>query len=379
MLPETSSTPSTSHVDSGAANRGARTYRDSDSASLTLAHSIKAHALELGFDLVGVTTPASSNHADFYARWLEAGYHAGMAYLARPDAVCKRLQPARVMASARSILVVGMNYYTHDEPCLDSLRGRVARFAWGTDYHAVLLGRLRALAIWIEETVDHPVACRAYVDTGPVLERELARRAGLGWIGKNTCLIHPWIGSFLFLGVLFLDLELSPDPPFDHDYCGKCHACIDACPTGALVSPRNMDARRCIAYLSIEHRGTIPREYRPAMGSSVFGCDICQSVCPWNLKHAGPSEEPAFYARAGQSDPCLPELLQLDKAGFRAKFRGTPVWRARRAGLARNAAVALGNLRDRKAIPALTRALSDPDRGVVEHVQWALSRIPPGE
>ena len=343
--------------------------------AMDLTQRIKTRARQLGFDLAGVTNPAPSDHSDFYTRWLEAGHHGNMAYMARPDAIAKRRHPTRILDSARSILVVGMNYYAHADPPIESLQGRVSRYASGTDYHTVLRSRLLTLAAWIEDAVGRPLARRAYVDTGPVLERELAQRAGLGWIGKNTCLIHPRIGSFLFLGVLFLELELKPDPPFARDHCGNCNACIEACPTAALIAPRTLDARRCISYLSVECRGSIPLELRSAMGTSVFGCDICQTVCPWTQRFAGPSREPAFYPRAGQRAPNLLAWLKLDEASFRASFRDTAIWRARRAGLARNAAVVLGNWRDPDAIPALTQALSDPDHLVVEHVTWALEQL----
>jgi len=342
-----------------------------------LTEQIKEQARRMGFDLVGVTHPAPSTHFAFYTDYLARGYHGKMAYLARPDGVEKRANPRRLMPRARSIVAVGMNYYTGRSPPTKGLRGRVARYAWGADYHAVLTERLHQLAAWIAERVGQPVAHRVYVDTGPLLERELAQRAGLGWIGKNTCLIHPHLGSYLFLGELLLDLELEPDPPFAADRCGTCTACLDACPTGALVAPNTLDARRCISYLTIEHRGSIPAELRPSLGDWVFGCDVCQQVCPWNLRFARPTREPAFAPRPGQVAPDLIELLALDDAGFRARFRDTPLWRARRGGLARNAAAVLGNLGDPVAIPALERALPDPEPLVAEHAAWALERLAP--
>jgi epoxyqueuosine reductase len=337
-----------------------------------LTKQIKEQAHCLGFDFVGVTHPASSAHAAFYADWLARDYHAEMGYLARPDAVEKRADPRRIMPQARSIVVVGMNYYAGDPPPTEGLLGRVARYAWGTDYHTVMVEKLRQLTAWIAEHTGQPVAHRAYVDTGPLLEREIAQRAGLGWIGKNTNLIHPELGSYFFLGDLLLDLELEPDAPFTADRCGDCTACLDACPTGALVAPRTLDARRCISYLTIEHRGSIPTEIRPLLGDRVFGCDTCQEVCPWNRRFARPTSEPAFAPRPGQVASDLIELLELDDDGFRVRFRDTPLWRARRAGLARNAAVVLGNLGDPAAIPALGRVLSDPDPMVAEHAAWAL-------
>jgi len=340
-----------------------------------LTKRIKEQTHRLGFDLVGVTQPAPSAHADFYVDWLARGYHAEMGYLARPDAIEKRADPRRIMSQARSIVVVGMNYTSGDPPSTERLQGRVSRYAWGTDYHAVMGKRLRQLAAWIAEQVGQPVPHRVYVDTGPLLERELARRAGLGWIGKNTNLIHPELGSYFFLGELLLDLELEPDAPFAADRCGACTACLDACPAGALLAPRTLDARRCISYLTIEHRGSIPVEIRPLLGDRVFGCDECQEVCPWNQRFARSTREPAFAPRPGQIVLDLIELLELDDDGFRARFRDTPLWRAGRGGLARNAAVVLGNLGDPSAIPALERALSGSDSLIVEHVVWALERI----
>lgn len=339
-----------------------------------LTRQFKERAHQLGFDLVGVTHPQASEHTDLYTNWLAQGYHAEMGYLARPDAVKKRADARHVMPEARSILVVGMNYYPGEYAAGGSkgLRGRVSRYAWGADYHEVMWGKLGQLADWIEKCVGRSVAHRAYVDTGPLLERELAQRAGLGWIGKNTNLIHPRLGSYVFLGELLLDLELEPDEIFGADRCGTCTACLDACPTGALVAPRTLDARRCISYLTIEHRGVIPHELRPLMDGWVFGCDICQQVCPWNRRFAHPTDEPAF--RGGRGTLNLLALLALDEETFRARFRHTPLWRAKRTGLLRNAAVVLGNLGDSAAIPALRHALTD-DALIAEHAAWALERL----
>ncbi|MGC9336426.1 MAG: tRNA epoxyqueuosine(34) reductase QueG, partial [Anaerolineae bacterium] len=252
-------------------------------------------------------------------------------------------------------------------------RGRVSRYAWGTDYHDVILRKMHQLAQWISEQLGRRLTYRTYVDTGPLLERELAQQAGLGWIGKNANLIHPKLGSYFFLGELLTDLELEPDAPFSDERCGSCTACLDACPTGALTAPHTLDARRCISYLTIEHRGAIPEETRPLIGDWVFGCDVCQEVCPWNRRFAHPGRRPAFRAVHDTLD--LVEMLKLDEDAFRSRFRETPLWRARRAGLARNAAVVLGNLGDPRAIPALEHALSDADPLVAEHALWALSRL----
>jgi epoxyqueuosine reductase len=338
-----------------------------------LTNAMKLRARQLGFNLVGATQPHPSDQVAFYRNWLAQGYHAGMGYLARPDAIEKRADPRRVMPEARSIIVAGMSYYPGEFPPVEGHLGRVSRYAWGADYHDVILGKLHQLAEWIDGMVEHRLTYRAYVDTGPLLERELAQRAGLGWIGKNTNLIHPRMGSYLFLGDLLLDLELEPDTPFSGDRCGSCTACLDACPTGALTAARTLDARRCISYLTIEHRGSVPQEMRPLMDDWVFGCDVCQEVCPWNLRFARPAQDPALRPVRATLD--LVEMLALDKDAFRERFRGTPLWRARRAGLLRNAAVVLGNLGDPAAGPALRRSLADPEPLVAEHAAWALSSL----
>ncbi len=342
---------------------------------MALADEIKRRARKLGFDLVGITDPGAADHAAFYHRWLARGYHAGMDYMARPDAVSKRADPRRIMPETRSILVVGMNYYPGDFPPAERLDGRVSRYAWGLDYHPVMLERLHQLAGWIDAHTDPSLMHRAYVDTGPLLERELAQRAGLGWIGKNANLIHPRHGSYFFLGELLLNLDLEADAPSTSDRCGRCTACLDACPTGALVAPRTLDARRCLSYLTIEHRGALPLPLRPLLEDRVFGCDICQEVCPWNRRFARPADEPAFRPLHPTLD--LPQLLQLDGDSFRARFRDTPLWRPRRAGLLRNAAVVLGNLGDPAALPALQAARSAPQPLIAEHAAWAIERLAP--
>jgi epoxyqueuosine reductase len=239
-------------------------------------------------------------------------------------------------------IVVALSY-GGDQPS-----GPVARYARGDDYHDIMWARLEELHRWIESRVGREIRGRAYVDTGPLLERDLARRAGLGWFGKNTTLINPRAGSFFFLGALVVDLELAIDPPFTADHCGRCRRCIDACPTGALVEPRVLDANRCISYLTIEHRGDIPAEFRPLIGELIYGCDVCQEVCPWNEKFALPLREEAFRPRvaiAGKDAPTLArELLEMSDEDFRIAFEGSPMKRAKLAGLKRNAAVVLGNL-----------------------------------
>lgn len=249
-------------------------------------------------------------------------------------------------------------------------RGKLSRYAWGDDYHDLLRGRVNELMAWLERRAP---GCRArgVVDSAPLAERDFGWLGGLGWYGKNTMLIHPAAGSFFFLTGLLTDLELPPDEPIEVDHCGTCTACLDACPTGALPAPRVLDARKCISAVTIEDRGPVPDELRPGMGEWVFGCDICQDVCPWN-RHAPVSREPAFQPRGGETTLPLAEILILDDVGFRQRFKGSPVLRAKRAGLARSAAIALGNQPDPAAAPALEQALRDPDPVVREAAVWAI-------
>jgi epoxyqueuosine reductase len=249
-------------------------------------------------------------------------------------------------------------------------RAVLARYARGDDYHAIFEEKLGALARFLETNGGR---AKCYVDYGPVLERDLAQRAGLGWIGKNTVLIHPEIGSYIFLGEILTDLELEPDPPFTADRCGTCTRCIEACPTGAIKGPRELDARLCISYLTIELRGPIPRELRPLIGNRVFGCDICQEVCPWN-RYIPETKEERFKPREVPGSE-LVELMGLDDDAFERRYGTSPVSRAKRGGFLRNVAVALGNWGAPEAVPALARALDDPDPLVRGHAAWALGRI----
>ncbi|MFI5310523.1 MAG: tRNA epoxyqueuosine(34) reductase QueG, partial [Gemmatimonadales bacterium] len=273
----------------------------------------------------------------------------------------------------RSALVVALNY-GGTQPA-----GPIARYARGDDYHVVMREKLDELAAWLAisaRAAGRPARTRAYVDTGPVLERDLARRAGLGWFGKNTNLINPRLGSFFFIGALFTDLDLEADAPFEADRCGTCTRCLDACPTQAFVAPRTLDARRCISYVTIELKGAIPLELRPAMGELLYGCDICQDVCPWNVRFSRDVREPALAPRATHVAPDAAELLRLDQAAWRERFGATAMARAKRRGLARNAAVALGNRRDPRTIPALDAARTeDPEPLVREHAAWALDQF----
>lgn len=332
--------------------------------------------MELGFDLVGIAPAKRPPHAEAYAAWAEAGYAGDMAYMTRDPA--RRQDPRSVLPEARSIVVVAVSYFTCDPPTTrwdDPARGRIARYAWGQDYHDVLLPRLRRLAEFLQQCVGSSVTWRAYVDTGPLLERDLAFMAGLGFIGKNTCLIHPQWGSYLFLGELLVSTELAYDTPITTGTCGHCTRCLDACPTGALVAPYQLDSRKCIAYLTIELRSAIPEALRAPMGNWIFGCDICQSVCPWTRRFAHVGRQGFLSFEPERDTPSLLELLTMDEAGFHARFGRTPVRRSKWHGLQRNVAVALGNWGDPAAIPALQRAMEDAHPLVREHATWALQRI----
>jgi epoxyqueuosine reductase len=351
--------------------------------AIELTARIRARAREMGFGAVGFAPVHASEQASAYRAWLGAGMHGEMAYMERPDAVAKRSDPAVLVPGARSAVVVAMEYAQPTaEPEPDPSRGVVARYARGDDYHDLMKERLIALQAWIDEELM-PVRGRAYVDTGPVLERELAARAGIGWQARNTMLIQPGGGSYWFLGTILLDVELAYDEPFAADRCGNCAACVAACPTGALLgrdaegAPR-MDARRCISYLTIELRGPIPRELRPLIGNRIYGCDICQEVCPFSRKFSTPTTEPAFMARPGVHGAPLTELMSLSQEEFSALFKGSPVKRAKRRGFLRNVAVALSNWGSPEAIPSLLSALDDSEPLVRGHAAWALGQIASG-
>jgi epoxyqueuosine reductase len=337
-----------------------------------LREQINTKASALGFDLMGITSAAPLAQGGRLRAWVAQGLAGEMGYMSRD--VEKRVNPSRVLPEVRSIIVLGVNYYT--SPSVAEAApgcGWISRYAWGQDYHTVLGDKLKALVTFIRELEGPDVQARWYVDTGPILERELAWRAGLGWPGKNTNLINRHLGSWLFLGAILLDRELLYDTPATA-HCGTCTRCLVACPTGALVAPGVLDARRCISYLTIELRGPIPRQLRPLMGTHIFGCDICQAVCPWN-RQAPVSSNPAFLPRAGYAAPELIPLLRLSADDFRTRFQGSPVTRAKRRGLLRNVAVALGNLRDVRALAALETVLHDTEPLIRGHAAWALGRI----
>jgi len=343
-----------------------------------LALAIKGKARQLGFTLAGITTPAAPVHFDAYQRWLGEGRQADMAYLADERAIARRADPRLILPECGSILVLGTPY-SNPKMALPLLeqppRGRVAAYAWGDDYHIVLPERLRALVDFIEAQAGQPVPNRWYTDTGPILERDLAMRAGLGWIGKNTCLIDPHSGSYYLLAEILLGIDLPADEPFTTDHCGSCTRCINACPTSCILPNRTIDARRCISYLTIENKGETPDELRPLTADWVFGCDICQMVCPWNIRFAPESGDPAFEPRPGLPNPLLAEELALSPQEFNKKFKNSPLKRAKRRGYLRNVAVAAGNSGKVELLSALEQAEKDDEALVREHAQWALKQI----
>jgi epoxyqueuosine reductase len=344
---------------------------------------IKRLALDIGFDIAGVAGVAETAEHRFFPDWLGAGYGGEMRYLeGRNEAgELKRASLANAAPWARSVVVCALNYNV-DEPYSthsgSTSQGWISRYAWTErDYHDVLLEKLRALEskfvdLVAQQGLEKPRTW-CYVDTGPVIERVFAQHAGIGWIGKNTCVLNEELGSWLFLGVMLTSLELAPDLPAT-DRCGSCTRCIDACPTNAFPAPYQLDATKCISYLTIEKRGEIPVELREGTGRQVYGCDICQDVCPWN-REAPVSNLPEFQSRQKLVNPDLEWLAGLSVEEFREVFRGSPVKRARYSGLRRNIAVAMGNTGERRFIPALERMAQDEDEIAAKHARWALSRL----
>ncbi|MCP4142253.1 MAG: tRNA epoxyqueuosine(34) reductase QueG [Chloroflexi bacterium] len=345
--------------------------------SQKLLKKIKDVAKEEGFILAGITSPKAPPHISTYLDWIDAGRHAAMGYLADDRARKRRANPRLILPEAESILVLAAPY---PDPKFaeasekDSLHGQISAYAWEDDYHLTLKEKLQNIVAFIESEVGHPIPNRWYTDTGPILERDLAQRAGLGWIGKNTCLIHPKIGSYFFLAEILLGIKLPIDEPFTADHCGTCTRCLDACPTQAILPKRTIDANLCISYLTIENKGEIPEELRPKLGNLVFGCDICQEVCPWNQK-PDRSSRPVRFGIKIDPHPNLIAELSLTPQEFNKKFKKKPVKRAKRRGYLRNIAVALGNAGDPVAIPALEKALDDIEPLVRDHAKWALNKI----
>ena len=337
-----------------------------------LTDDLKREAIRLGFQRVGVCPAITPTGIHRFHEWLEAGYAGEMSYLPSRSAAYEH--PRHVLDGSRSLVVMAMNYRTDAPRPVSPGQGSISRYAWGpTDYHDLIQIRLKQLRQWVMDRA--PTAqVRGVVDTAPLLEREFAQLAGLGWIGKNTLLLNPQIGSWFFLAVLLTDLELEFDEPTTADHCGTCTACLDACPTGAFPQPYVLDATRCVSYLTIELRESIPQSLRSGIGDWLFGCDVCQDVCPWN--HRAPlSNEPAFRPGDESNPVTLAELFDLTDESFRQRFRNTPLWRSKRRGILRNAAIVLGNQQVSAATGALKRGLHDVEPIVRAASAWALGQI----
>jgi epoxyqueuosine reductase len=327
---------------------------------------IIARAKEIGFDSCRIASCAPPPHAPEFRQWLHDGAAGEMEWLERGQE--KRCDPGKILPGARSVVVVGLNYWqgTTETGTL----GRIARYAWGDDYHDVMLEKLRELDVFMQ---THGGEQKCYVDTGPLLERDHAAEAGIGWHGKSTMLIDLQLGTWFFLGEILTTLNLASDVP-QKARCGSCTRCITACPTGAITEAHRLDARRCISYLTIELKGSIPLEFRELIGDRIYGCDTCLDVCPWN-RFAAVSREVAFAARPATSAMQLRDYLALNEEQFRALFRGSPIKRIKRRGFLRNVCVALGNVGTQDDLPALERAAVDPEPLVAEHATWAINRI----
>ena len=333
--------------------------------------AVKAYAKQLGFDRVGVSLP-SPKTLQHYREWLSNGYHGEMDYMASREGL--RSDSNQLLEDIQSVIVVAKRYRTVElNPDESKPTGIVARYAWGNDYHDVMRPKLNQLAEWIHQQSDGAHQARAFVDSGPVLERDYAAQAGIGWFGKHTNILSRELGNWFFLGVVLTTLKLEFDSPVKA-HCGTCANCLDCCPTDAFVSPYSLDARRCISYLTIELKGPIPRDLRPLMGNRIFGCDDCLQVCPWN-RFAQPIEESEFLPREGMNPVNLIELMKLDDDAFRKRFKGSPILRTKRRGMLRNVAVALGNSGDQRGIPVLIDALSDDEPLIRGHAAWALGRL----
>ena len=340
----------------------------------TLTHLLREKASALGFDLFGVVPVSRSETIEIYRAWLKKGYAGTMEYLERHSEL--KEDPRNLLPQTLSLVALGCNYNTGN-PSPEThapSRARISRYAWGDDYHEIIHSKLKTLEKYLCNELNVVNHTRSFVDSGPVLEREVAQRAGLGWFGKHSNLINVEKGSWFFLAEMLVDVELKADDPFARVDCGTCTSCIEACPTEAIITDRTVDARLCISYLTIEHKGAIPAELRPKMDNHIFGCDICQDVCPWN-KDAPESFEPGFKPRPENAAAELTEFMNLDQSAFSKRFWKSPVKRTKRRGLLRNVAVALGNWAHSDAIPALSIGLHDIESVVRSHSAWALGRI----
>jgi len=334
---------------------------------------IRQRARELGFDDCRFTPAAAPRTGDKLADWLAQGAHGEMAWLERNAP--KRRDPQLVLPGARTVITLAVNYGgPNPKPeTWGPNSGTIARYAQHADYHDVLANPLRELARFVAELSGADMRSLWYVDTGPILEREFAQRSGIGFVGKHTNVISRRFGNWILIAEILTLLDLEPDEP-EKNHCGKCTRCITACPTNAITAPFRLDARLCISYLTIELKGPIPVELRPAIGNRIFGCDDCLAACPWN-RFAREGKLMRQHARATLNTPGLLELLALDDAQFKASFAGTPILRAKRRGLLRNVCVALGNVAGQEALPALERAAEDPEPLIAEHARWAMGEI----
>ena len=348
-----------------------------------LPQALKASATAAGFDLCGIAPVHDFPELSRFPQWIADGHAGEMKYLESRDesGQLSRASLKSTFPWARSVIVCAVNYNTahpYSTEVSDPGRGWISRYAWSReDYHNSVLGRLRRVETKLKESSPMHIETRSYVDTGPIVERVYARYAGIGWQGKNTCIINQKIGSWLFLGVIVTSLELTPDLPAP-DRCGTCTRCIEACPTHAFIAPHQLDSNKCIAYLTIEKRGPTPEEFREAIGHNVFGCDICQDVCPWNRK-APATEKLEFQPREGLVNPALAWLAEISEKEFREKFRGSAIKRTKRSGLRRNALIAIGNSGDPSLLPIAARASDDPDPTISEAAQWAKRELEQSE
>jgi epoxyqueuosine reductase len=356
--------------------------------SIEITSTVMQAARDAGFDLAGIAPVADLPELEYFPRWIAEGHAGEMKYLEARDEQgrLKRASLAHAAPWARSVVVCAINYNTaqpYSTQVTEEGRGWISRYAWGQqDYHHSLMPRLRQVEAALRNTRGtNDLITRCYVDTGPVVERVVAKYAGVGWIGKNTCIINQKLGSWMFLGVILTSLDLEPGPGSDlglglpaPDRCGTCTRCIEACPTDALIAPYQLDANRCIAYLTIEKRGPISEGLRSGMGRHIFGCDICQDVCPWNRK-APATKAVEFQPRTELVNPALHWLAEMSAEEFSRTFRGSPVRRAKRAGLRRNAVIAMGNSGDRKFFPLLDKLAGDEDEVVAESAAWAIEKL----
>jgi epoxyqueuosine reductase len=345
-----------------------------------IAAIVKQAAHDAGFELAGIAPVSDGPEREYFEHWIEAGRAGEMKYLEARDEQkrLKRASIARVAPWARSVVVCAINYNTaqpYSTQFQNEQSGWISRYAWSReDYHEAVMRKLRLVEDALRGVADgEGLTTRCYVDTGPIVERVAAKYAGVGWIGKNTCIINQKVGSWLFLGVILTSLELPADLPAP-DRCGSCTRCIDACPTDALIAPYQLDSNKCISYLTIEKRGAIPEEMRAGVGRHVFGCDICQDVCPWNRKAPATSES-AFQPRTGLVNPALEWLATIGKEEFRQSFRSSPIQRAKRSGLRRNAVIAMGNSGERKFLPLLKELAADENGDVAESAAWAMRKL----